>query len=80
VRGGQSAIAAARDGNWAGLEAVDQVFPRSKYLGGFPVAEGGYQGEKLDAALLDEIRLGEIDGSRTPRLQRISDMFERARL
>jgi 2-dehydropantoate 2-reductase len=68
------------NGNWAGLEAVDQVFPRSKYLWGFPVAGGGYQGEKLDAALLDEIRLGEIDGSRTPRVQRIRDMFEQARL
>jgi len=68
------------NGNWAGLETVDQVFPRSKYLWGFPVAGGGYQGEKLDAALLDEIRLGEIDGSRTPRLQRISEMFEQAQL
>jgi 2-dehydropantoate 2-reductase len=68
------------NGNWAGLETVDQVFPRSKYLWGFPVAGGGYLGQKLDAALLDEIRLGEIGGSRTPRLQRISDMFEQARL
>ena len=68
------------NGNWAGFEAVDQAFPRSKYLWGFPVAGGGYQGQHLDAALLDEIRLGEIDGSRTSRLQRISEMFEQAHL
>ena len=32
------------NGNWAGFETVDQVFPRSKYLWGFPVAGGGYWG------------------------------------
>jgi 2-dehydropantoate 2-reductase len=68
------------NGNWDGFECVDKYFPRSKYLWGFPVAGGGYAAQGLDAALLDEIRIGEIDGQSTPRLQRIKSMFEHAGL
>jgi 2-dehydropantoate 2-reductase len=34
----------------------------------------------LDAALLDEVRLGELDGQSTVRLRRLAEIFESARL
>jgi 2-dehydropantoate 2-reductase len=68
------------NGLWDGLEIVDAALPRLKYLWGFPVAGGGYSDGKLDAALLDEVRLGEIDGQVSPRLERIAAMFREAGL
>jgi 2-dehydropantoate 2-reductase len=68
------------NGNWSGLQNVDQYFSRSQYLWGFPVAGGGYTGLTLNAALLEEIRLGEIDGEDTERLHIIKKAFEDAGL
>jgi len=65
---------------WTELDAIDAALPRSRYLWGFPVAGGGYMGGMLDAALLQDVRLGEVDGSHTGRLDRIADAFRQARL
>lgn len=44
---------------------------------GFPVAGGGFTRDgMLDAALLDEVRLGELDGQCTIRLDRVVDLFK----
>lgn len=67
--------------NWSGFDTIDQVLPRAKYLCGFPVAGGGYTADGvLNAALLDEVRLGELDGQYTTRLKRLKEMFESAGL
>jgi len=68
------------NGRWEGPENVDKYFPRSKYLWGYPVAGGGYNAQGLNAALLENVILGELDGQSTPRLERISNMFEKAGL
>jgi 2-dehydropantoate 2-reductase len=69
------------NGNWAGFELIDQVLPRTKYLWGFPVAGGGYTPDGvLNAALLDEVRLGEVNGQVTSRLEQLKQIFEQARL
>ncbi len=68
------------NGNWEGIDFIDAYLPRGQYLWGFPVAGGGYVNTRLDCALLDEVRLGEIDGQATPRLERVSRMFECAGL
>jgi 2-dehydropantoate 2-reductase len=69
------------NGNWAGFGAIEQALPAGKYLWGFPVASGGFSPDGgLNAALLDEVRLGETDGRPTPRLARLRAMFERAQL
>ena len=68
------------NGKWDGFENVDKFFPRSKYLWGYPVAGGGYNAQGLNAALLDNVILGELDGQVTPRLERIKQMFEVANL
>lgn len=66
------------NGNWDGFGNLDQFFPRLQYLLGFPVAGGGYSGTTLDGALLDEIRLGELDGKSTPRLEHVANVFRDA--
>ncbi|HVN55950.1 MAG TPA: 2-dehydropantoate 2-reductase N-terminal domain-containing protein [Anaerolineaceae bacterium] len=68
------------NGNWEGFDLIERYLPGSSYLWGFPVAGGGFTGQHLDAALLDEIHLGEIDGNETPRLARIRELFEQAGL
>lgn len=68
------------NGNWEGFDNLDKYLPRERFLLGFPVAGGGFQGETLDGALLDEIRLGELNGKSTPRLERIKQVFEDAGL
>jgi len=68
------------NGNWNGFGDLDQYLPRSQFVLGFPVAGGGYNGTTLDGALLDEIRLGELDGKSTPRLERIAKVFRDANI
>ena len=64
---------------WDDLAAIDEVL-RGRYLWGFPVAGGGWSDGVLDAALLDTVHLGEIDGAETPRLARIRELFQSAGL
>lgn len=69
------------NGIWEGIELVDEYLPRAKYLWGFPVAGGGFnQAGSLNAAILDEVRMGEIDGRKSPRLQQLQSVFEKAML
>ena len=68
------------NGNWVGFDFVNKYLPPTKYLWGYPVAGGGYNSQGLDAAILNEVRIGEVDGQHTPRLKRISEMFEQAGL
>lgn len=64
---------------WDDLAAIDAVLA-GRYLWGFPVAGGGWIDGVLDAALLDTVHLGEIDGQDTPRLGRVRGLFESAGL
>lgn len=64
---------------WDDLTAIDDVLA-GRYLWGFPVAGGGWVDGVLDAALLDTVHLGEVDGRDTPRLGRVRGLFESAGL
>lgn len=69
------------NGNWDGTELINSYLPTSKYLWGFPVAGGGFTSDgQLNAALLNEVRLGELDGQITTRLMKLRKMFEQANL
>ena len=65
---------------WTGLPPIDAGLARERYLWGFPVAGGGYREGLLDAALLGEVHLGELDGQSTDRLARITAPFDGCRL
>ena len=64
---------------WDDFAAIDDVL-LGRYLWGFPVAGGDWTDGVLDAALLDTVHLGEIDGAETPRLARVRRLFESAGL
>lgn len=61
---------------WRTFDAIDQLPDRGRYLWGFPVAGGGWDGNRLEAALLGEVRLGEVDGRSTDRVRRIASLFQ----
>jgi 2-dehydropantoate 2-reductase len=66
------------NGLWSDTAFIDSHLPRSRYLWGFPVAGGGFTGTRLDGALLKEVRLGELDGTLTPRLEAVAGLFRSA--
>jgi 2-dehydropantoate 2-reductase len=65
--------------NWAGTGEIDELLPRSRYLWGFSVSSGGRSGDGvLHANIQKQYRIGELDGSRTARLEKIIELFGRA--
>jgi ketopantoate reductase len=65
--------------NWDGTGEIDALLPRSRYLWGYSIASGG-RGEDgvLYANLQQGYRINELDGSRTPRLNRVAVLFGNA--
>ncbi len=67
--------------NWEGTGEIDALLPRSRYLCGFAVSSGARGSDGvLYANIQRQYRIGELDGSRTPRLGRIVEMFGKAGL
>jgi 2-dehydropantoate 2-reductase len=67
--------------NWEGPGEIDALLPRSRYLWGFSVSSGGRGADgAIYANIQKQYRIGELDGSRTPRLERITTMFGSAGL
>jgi len=65
--------------NWEGTGEIDALLPRSRYVWGFSVSSGGRDEDGvLYANIQKQYRIGELDGSRTPRLERITELFGRA--
>jgi 2-dehydropantoate 2-reductase len=63
---------------WSTLAPVDAVLG-DRYVWAFPVAGGGFDGDRLVAALLDHIVLGESAG-RAERVARVAEVFAGAGL
>lgn len=67
--------------NWEGTGEIDALLPRSRYLWGFSVASGARDNDGvLYANIQKTYKIGELNGSRTPRLDRIIGMFGKAGL
>jgi ketopantoate reductase len=65
--------------NWDGTAEFDKLLSRSRYLWGFSVSTGARGDDGvLYANIQKSYRIGELDGSRTPRLERIIELFARA--
>ena len=60
---------------WSSLEPIDAVLS-GRYLWGFPVAGGGFEDGRLEAALLGTVRLGDPSGAAADRLDSAGRMFE----
>ena len=59
---------------WTSFEPVDACL-RGRYVWGFPVAGGGFEGHVLHAALLGDVQLGCPAGCPAQRVERVSRMF-----
>jgi 2-dehydropantoate 2-reductase len=59
---------------WTSFESVD-AYLRGRYLWGFPVAGGGFEGRVLHAAILGDVELGSPVGRPGERVERASQMF-----
>jgi 2-dehydropantoate 2-reductase len=66
--------------NWEGPEEIDKLLPRSQYLWGYAASTGGYSGDLLVANIAKGFHLGELDGTRTKRLETIIEMFNKAHI
>jgi len=65
--------------NWEGTGEIDKLLSRSRYLWGFSISTGARGDDGvLYANVQKSYRIGELDGSRTPRLERIIALFARA--
>jgi 2-dehydropantoate 2-reductase len=67
--------------NWDGTGEIDALLPRPRYLWGYSVCSGARGGDgTLYANVQRTYRIGEIDGSSTPRLESIIKTFGEAGL
>ena len=67
--------------NWFGVEPIDKRLPRERYLLGFPRGGGTQQDDTHYSVAMDpSVFLGEADGRRTEKLQRVEALFAQADL
>jgi 2-dehydropantoate 2-reductase len=59
---------------WSSFDAIDAMVS-GRYLWGFPVAGGGFEAGRLEAALLGTVRLGDPSGSATNRVESLELLF-----
>lgn len=64
--------------NWEGAGPFDAILPRERYLLGYPDGGGTIRDGLYWTNLGAEIHLGEVDGGRTEKLERVRALFERA--
>jgi 2-dehydropantoate 2-reductase len=67
--------------NWFGVQPIEKQLPRERYLLGFPRGGGTQQDDMYYSVAIDPgVFLGEADGKRTEKLQRVESLFARADL
>lgn len=64
--------------NWEGTGFIDQLLPRDRYLMGYPDGGGTRRNGVYWVNLGSEVHLGEVDGSHTPKLDRVKGLFIQA--
>ena len=63
------------NGLWTSFDPVNEML-KDRYLWGYPVAGGGFEGDALHAALLHDVQLGAPAGTDPQRLGRVRSLFE----
>lgn len=59
---------------WTSFAPVDEQL-RGRYVWGFPVAGGGFEGGVLEGALMPAVQLGVVPGAAPSRLEPLIDLF-----
>jgi 2-dehydropantoate 2-reductase len=60
---------------WSSFDPIDAVLA-GRYVWGFPVAGGGFEDGRLEAALLGTVRLGDPSGAAAGRLESVGRVFD----
>lgn len=64
--------------NWEGTGSIDKILSNDRYMMGYPDGGGTFENGHMIANIGASIHLGEIDGSNSPRLQHLADLFKKA--
>ena len=73
-----NACAVIFTGNWHGSDWIEKYLPKGSFVFSDGIAGGSFHEGTLVAALDDNIPLGEVDGSRSPRLLALGEQFTQA--
>jgi len=65
-------------GNWEGTDFIDRLLPRDRYLMGYADAGGTIRDGVYWTNLGAEVRLGEVDGKPTEKLEKVKALFAAA--
>lgn len=61
--------------NWEGTDSLDRLLPRERYLMGYPDGGGTIRNGVYWTNLGPEVHLGEVDGQRSQKLERVEKLF-----
>ena len=64
--------------NWNGTESIDKILSRDRYVLGYADGGGTFKDGGMLANLGPNVHLGELDGSDSPRLQQLIELFRKA--
>jgi 2-dehydropantoate 2-reductase len=64
--------------NWNGTESIDKILSRDRYMLGYADGGGTFKDGGMLANLGPNVHLGELDGSDSPRLQKLVELFRKA--
>jgi ketopantoate reductase len=64
--------------NWSGTGVIDKILSTDRYMLGYPDGGGTFRDGGMLANLGPNVHLGELDGSNSPRLQKLADLFRKA--
>jgi 2-dehydropantoate 2-reductase len=64
--------------NWNGTENIDKILSLDRYLLGYADGGGTFKDGGMLANLGPNVHLGELDGSNSPRLQKLVELFRKA--
>lgn len=65
-------------GNWHGTANVDKILPQTRYIWGDTTVGGTYKNGTLIAGIFTPVPLGEINGEKSKRIEKISELFKSA--
>jgi len=64
--------------NWDGLDEIDKLIPRSKYLWGYAASVGGFIDDTMYFSVCKDYRIGFIEGNNRSEYDSVVELFKKA--